>query len=851
MACATRERSCTAGEVEVGGGCAAGHWPAPGTGCRPAGLPFEATVVGGALPGEGTVLPPAGVPPLVEIPPLGATRFCLDAVSQQPRLCGVGEQPCAAGQMPDPQEPSQCIAVGVPWICPPGFKATASPTAEDDLPDCVADPDDCGQDPFGGVAEAPGVLFVDASAAAGGDGSRQSPLQDLPAAVAQCVPGGTVAVAAGVYPGSVALKHPCNIIGRCAAKVTIVGDADKTAVLAWKSETVAWMQLRGLRLTGKGWGLNIKEPYKIKAERIWVDGVQERGVAAFGGHLELSDSLISQVQPAASAAGVGAMTGWGGTLHMHRVRVSRTVGVGVYAMHADTALTGNGLIVDHGDQGPGGKVDGAGVYVFNGGHVKLRSSRISRNHFTGILAAEPGSSLDALATVVDHGLANIGDKSAGHGISAESGAQVGLRGVRVHASHTTGVQVIDAGSVLQARGLLVDATRSAVSSGLMGFGLAAFQGGMLFADSVRLNDSRAAGLGMEAQGTTAVIARMLVDGTRAQAANGALGVGVAVESGAILDLRSAHVHGSSQTGINAVQPGTVVQATDIVVTDSGPQPGETGRGFGIAVGYGAHVAIRGGRVSNNTWAGVVVAGGALQTRVRLEDLLIDRTRFAASTDLWGLGLLVEGHADVQAVGCRVVSNRFAGIGAQWHIAGKGEVPKGPLRLRVHGAAIERTRRDPNDHSNGMGAVVVLGAQDVSFDASLFAGNHSAAVAVSGASAVVRDCALLDTGEASYPKVHPDGSTVQEDFSDGLLVHDAVSVRVERCLMYGHQRAGVLLDHNTDAQVSGIAAFNGLFGIAAIKNTQQTLQGNLLYGNGQNVVSDQTLFVPPAPTLQGL
>ena len=147
---------------------------------------------------------------------------------------------CAPGD--DPADP-RCLPGGVrtaaltPWACPAGWREDrdqgCAPTLREDCPDGTgALPDgtctDTARCPEGTFPEVPAgvdptrVLWVDAAAAEGGDGSRARPLRDLSEALRRAPDQSAILLAAGRYPVFAEPRRVITVRGVCASRVTLV-----------------------------------------------------------------------------------------------------------------------------------------------------------------------------------------------------------------------------------------------------------------------------------------------------------------------------------------------------------------------------------------------------------------------------------------------------------------------------------------------------------------------------------------------------------------------------------------------------------------------------------------------------
>ncbi|MSQ83824.1 MAG: hypothetical protein EXR77_13215 [Myxococcales bacterium] len=193
--CFQRGRVCAAAELGAAGlAGTAKHGSGP---CLPAGLTSAPT----ASESEA----PDWMPTVPALSPLEATEtqsFCAANTSLDVAPCAVG--PCGAATMPDPDQASGCRAVGVPWVCPPGFIVVSPATAAKPAV-CTPDPGLCPSTGFGDLAALPNAVFVDGSAAVAGKGTVDAPYKSLNSAVIAAPEGATIVVAAGTYSGGVDL----------------------------------------------------------------------------------------------------------------------------------------------------------------------------------------------------------------------------------------------------------------------------------------------------------------------------------------------------------------------------------------------------------------------------------------------------------------------------------------------------------------------------------------------------------------------------------------------------------------------------------------------------------------------
>jgi hypothetical protein len=148
------------------------------------------------------------------------------------------------------REDPRCLPGGVrsaaltPWACPAGWREDrdqgCAPTLREDCPPGTAPlPDgtctDTARCADGAFPEVPAgvdptrVLWVDAAAAEGGDGTRARPLRDLSEALRRAPDQSAILLAAGRYPVFAEPRRVITVRGVCASRVTLVPLAEPPA----------------------------------------------------------------------------------------------------------------------------------------------------------------------------------------------------------------------------------------------------------------------------------------------------------------------------------------------------------------------------------------------------------------------------------------------------------------------------------------------------------------------------------------------------------------------------------------------------------------------------------------------
>jgi hypothetical protein len=395
-----------------------------------------------------------------------------------------------------------------------------------------------------GVAE----LFVDASAAPGGDGSRERPFRALTDAPRH----GRLRLAAGIYPGAVVLED-----------VELVGGP---AVVLAATPPAACIRTRGavrlerVQIQGGATGVVVESGRTVLASAS-LSG--QRGAAvevAAGAELLLTDSTVQ----ASVSAVPGVRVLAGGKAELVQVRFQGPFRRAVDAtqpsvlrlrqVQTQDAVTGlwlkGGSAVVEGMEVRGGR--GPGLYVA-GATVQLRDVRIE-GHEYGLLTGD-GARIDG------RGLRSTGAERAGFGLVKSKGV---LEDVHVEsAGPMGGVQIV--ASEVRLRGLDVQGGRS---SGLVARDADLTLEGATFRGPAGVDPSD--GDAVQIRGGRATLGDIRVQDCT--------GVGVVVAEASEVGLGRTTVSGAGVAGV-AVETEAHLTATDVSIErTAGPAVLVTDRG---------------------------------------------------------------------------------------------------------------------------------------------------------------------------------------------------------------------------------------------------------------------------------
>lgn len=459
---------------------------------------------------------------------------------------------------------------------------TDEPVAADSLPKCLADPQDCPLDPYDGLQDGPGHLFVDANAPAGGSGTRSKPFNAIQPALLAAPADAIVAVAPGTYTGSLVVPHALTLRGACAAQVTIVGTKGKgqAAIYIGKAAKPGdKARLQRVRITGSVMGISAPSTLGLDLQRVHVDHASLLGVALQGPGVEarIADCLVTDTQknPDTGTNGPGIMATLGARATIVRTRSSGNTLAGIVAGDQGTSVRVVGAVLDgtlahdsdHADGyglrvGANAKVVvvgsisqgnvGLGVAAVGDGiDLQVAGSRLRRNQFIG-MTLEGKVSADVRNSVVE--LTKPFQGIQGSGIVAASGAQLRLRDVRITANGSAGLNVADSNTVVDARRVVVDNTTGHVARD--GLGIVLELGAQVSLRDVRLSRNHTAAMLVQDAASMVRASGLLCDHTLTSL-DKSLAIAVQATGGGSCQLSGIRVTRATGGGIDAQAASTV------------------------------------------------------------------------------------------------------------------------------------------------------------------------------------------------------------------------------------------------------------------------------------------------------
>jgi hypothetical protein len=306
--------------------------------------------------------------------------------------CGGADQACP----PDHaivMDDGRCVGVDRPTLCSGRF--------------CVPDDAACAR-----------VLYVQAGASGGGQ--QASPFGTLVEAVEAASSGDCIALGDGEYDAA-PLGAGVSLYGAGAAAVVVRTDPDHRLAVAVGSGA----RVRGIRVTGAGWGLVASGVGDLRVEEALFDAATEVAVAAFDGAQVTLESAT--VQSTAGDPGYGLYAGAGARLELHLVLVRDNTSAGVVAIGGSFAVRDSAVLHN-------------GSYGLTAQDSDVTSSvvdtLVSDNAGVGIFASGARISVERVDVGLTRGL-----QGKARLVEAQAGADVDLLDSVLHESEQAGVLV--------------------------------------------------------------------------------------------------------------------------------------------------------------------------------------------------------------------------------------------------------------------------------------------------------------------------------------------------------------------------------------------------------------------------
>jgi hypothetical protein len=239
----------------------------------------------------------------------------------------------------------------------------------------------------------------------------------------------------------------------------------------------------------------------------------------------------------------------------------------------------------------------------------------------------------------------------GFGVTANTGVTLGVRRSVIEGNTFVGIS----GGTLDLSDVLVSGTHPEPGTGMLGDGIDLTSGGSATLARVVLEQNSMAGLAASDPGTHVDAQDLVVRDTQSPSA-GVVGAGVLLGNGATATLARVWCERNHDIGLGAFDVGTSLSVSDFVVRDTMPA---LGGGYGAAASQSATLALRRGLLDHDTGVALFAAYGAT---VDASDLALRNTAVTPpSAD--GAGVLGQQSAVLHLMRARVEHMTLFGVGA--------------------------------------------------------------------------------------------------------------------------------------------------------------------------------------------
>ncbi len=536
-----------------------------------------------------------------------------------------------------------------------------------------------------------GVLYVSASAAAGGDGSMAAPFATITDALAAASSGTIVAVGKGTWDEAVTVPAGVTLEGACVAGTHIAPSSTASGVtgavasggvgIAVKDVTISGA-LPGLRITHAGAqvrdvavvgatsvGLDVMGDGVLDADGVLVRGTEVSPTDGFARGIDLEDGATAMIRHVVlqSSVQVGLLAQTNSHAELRDAVISDTqqepttgVGAGIFLSQSSTCDAARTVIEDSSVFGFAGgdgttftatdtvvqnTVPGAnGAGIATNGVVHTSRVRVEGAVTAGIAGTGGAAELDLTDTVVRDTHAAVG-MGYGRGLDVEGNAAL-------HVSRGWVADSADRGLFAQ-QDVSVDGTDLTVlRSGNTGAEISL----NATIDLSRVHVEDAVGDGILLDSTRGSLEDVRVRGVRETVESGdAVSSGIAEQVGADITIHRALVERPTLSGVLLVNPGTHLTASDLVVRDV--QPGRVrGQSEGVIIEPDSRAELSRILVERHRDGGILVLGTAT-----LNDVLVRDGLGNPQSGLAGRGISVEMGGHLTAARVLLERNREIGF----------------------------------------------------------------------------------------------------------------------------------------------------------------------------------------------
>jgi hypothetical protein len=628
------------------------------------------------------------------------------------------------------------------------------------------------------------VRYVKAGAAPGGDGSRSAPFATIAEATAVAAAGDIVAIAKGTYDEQVSVRARVTLWGACVAETILtssIPDMTSATVLPQGRDGT----VRNLQVTGERSAFYARTARSLNVRDVLVHDATSFGLVAVSGGMIVAENVVVRRMRADAELDFGRAVDAeeGGVIRLSRAVFEDNRDSAVFANGAGTLIEGSDVVIRDTEAATATDLEGRGITAQDGARVTLERAVLEHNREFGALAAGVDAVIDLTDTVVRDTRVTMGHADLGIGLSALDGGRITARRTLLERNHTAGVNPRQAGSAIVLEDTIVRDTLGADYGPPLGRGAEATAGGRLVATRTVFARNLEAGVVAAGTGTTLELTDVAIRHTASQPADGLRGDGIVVQHGAAATLTRVLLEANRDLGLQAEDPGTTLQGTDVVVLDTRPQEADGTFGFGLQLAHGSSSELTRLRVEGGH--GVGLLAGVEHTRLRLTDALVRNVQ-GDEHDLGGRGIELQGPGIFALERVWLQGNHDAGL----------FVSEPGATLTVSDLTVTDTRSRTADLGWGIGLQIQAGA-GVTLTRGRFERNAAAGIQLAAADVSLHatDLAVVETLPAECSTT----SCVGLAAGSGVVVTGGALLEATRFVLRDNALCGLQLAIGVDTE----------------------------------------------------
>jgi uncharacterized membrane protein (UPF0136 family) len=441
-----------------------------------------------------------------------------------------------------------------------------------------------------------------------------------------------------------------------------------------------------------------------------------------------ADTVLRGLRVGGDRAGVAVRDG-GASVLVEGVVVEGAQGAGVMVDAGRATL--RDLVVRDTRPAPDGTL-GAGIDVGTGAQVDVTRAVIERNRLAAAYVGDAGTRVTLSDVDLRDTQARASDGAAGRGLNVQFGARVDVLRAVIERNRDVGVFAMSAGSEVTLTDVVVRDTQSREPERWFGRGLSVEAGAQV--DAVRAVFERNLEVGVFAMdaGSVVTLTEVVVRDTRSRVDTSTWGRGLQAQTGARIEVTNAVIERNRNVGVLVAEGGAEVVAVDLLVRDTQSQEADGIDGDGLVVLMGGRVVASRAVFERNRSIGVLVSDEG--SSAVLNAVVVRDTQSRESDGRGGRGLEVEFGAQVEVGLALFERNRDTSV----FVATEGTA------LTLTDVVVRDTMGRESDLSFGR-AMELRDSVDVQVSRALFERNREVAIYASGdgttfalADAVVRD-----------------------------------------------------------------------------------------------------------------